>query len=145
MTISNESLVAQFLSAWKFERSQTLKFIEEFPVEKWNLSPRPDFGSFAKQVRHVLSVQGVQLDAFEIKKLDYSRKRSHYDGPLEKEALIAALVEKDKLFCAAVEHSSGWDLESVSIECYGDKLNYVEFMNWFFAHEGQHRGMWKFY
>jgi hypothetical protein len=61
------------------------------------------FAPFCKQLRHVVCVRGVYNAALATRKVDWARKHEHYAGPLTREALLAALNDKQRHLLANLE------------------------------------------
>jgi hypothetical protein len=93
-------------------------FVRAVPEDKWDFTPDPPgksgrtptphrigdgFAPFCKQLRHVVCVRGVYNAALAMKKVDWTRKHEHYVGPLTREALLAALDEKQRRLVATLE------------------------------------------
>src|SRR5678816_1941438 len=95
----------------------TVDFVRAIPDDKWNFTPDPPgtsgrmpvphriglgFAPFCKQLRHVVCVRGVYNSALITGKVEWSRKHDHYTGPLTREALLAALEEKQRQLVATL-------------------------------------------
>src|SRR5262245_51043308 len=83
----------------------TTDFVDAVPEDRWEFTPDPrsKFGSFSRQLRHVVRVRGVYHDALVHRRVDWSGEREQYDGPLTREALVAALHERHARFLATLE------------------------------------------
>ena len=96
----------------------TADFVQAVPNDKWDFTPDPPgksgrapalhrigdgFAPFCKQLRHVICVRGVYNAALATRKVDWTRKHEHYTGPLTREALLAALDDKQQQLLAVLE------------------------------------------
>jgi hypothetical protein len=96
----------------------TADFVRAVPENKWDFTPDSPgesgrapaphrighgFAPFCKQLRHVVCVRGVYNAALATRKVDWTRKRDHYVGPLTREALLAALDNKQRQLLATLE------------------------------------------
>src|SRR4029079_3637774 len=96
----------------------TVDFVRAVPEDKWDFTPDPPSKSpretalhrighgsapFCKQLRHVVCVRGVYNDALVTRKVDWTRKHAHYVGPLTRDALLAALDDKQQQLLATLE------------------------------------------
>ena len=99
----------------------TVDFVRTVPEDKWDFTPDPPgrsglppapqrigdgFAPFCKQLRHVVCVRGVYNAALATRKVDWARKHEHYAGPLTREALLAALNDKQRHLLANLEAST---------------------------------------
>ena len=96
----------------------TADFVCAVPENKWDFTPDPPaksgrapaphrigdgFAPFCKQLRHVVCVRGVYNAALATRKVDWTRKHEHYVGPLTREALLAALDDKQRHLLATLQ------------------------------------------
>jgi uncharacterized damage-inducible protein DinB len=123
----------------------TVDFVNVVPDEKWDFSPGDGFGPFCKQLRHVVRVRGVYNEAMVTKKADFERSREHYTGPLLREALVAALNDKEREFLAALETV---DVEAPIYFAGSAGASAFTFANFTYEvvqHESIHHGQWSVY
>jgi len=99
------------------------------------------FALFCKQVRHVVCVRGVYNAALATGKVDWPRKHEHYDGPLTREALLAALDDKQRQLLATLETV---DINA-PIDWDGTPFTFALFTWEFVQHEAIHHGQWSIY
>jgi hypothetical protein len=112
-------LIDDFVRYSKLLHRFTSDFVHAVPEEKWDSTPDPPknagrglaehrigdgFAPFCKQLRHVVCVRGVNNAALAAGKVDWPRKHEHYSGPLTREALLAALDEKQEEHPASRHH-----------------------------------------
>jgi hypothetical protein len=88
----------------------TADFVHAVPDDKWNFTPRPTgklgpataASAHWRWLRAILqastasSSRGVYNAALATSRVDWTRKREHYRGPLSREALLAALSDKQQ-------------------------------------------------
>jgi hypothetical protein len=134
----------------------TVDFVEAVPDDKWDFSPDPPmpgrepipyrigvgFAPFSKQLRHLVCVRGVYNDALVTKKADMSRKHEHYNGPLTRESLLAALNDKQQQLLKILKTV---DTET-PIHWGGTAYFTFPVFTWeFVQHEAIHHGQWSVY
>ena len=119
----------------------TADFVRAVPEDKWELTPNARFGPFCEQVRHVVCVRGVYTAALATGKVDWTRKREHYTGPLTRPALLDALDEKQRQLLATLETV---DIHAV-IDWDGTPFSFTIFTWEFVQHEATHHGQWSVY
>jgi hypothetical protein len=134
----------------------TVDFVRAVPDDKWSYTPDPPgtsgrapaphrvgdgFAPFCKQVRHVVCVRGVYNAALITRKVDWTRKHDHYDGPLTREALLAALDAKQQQLLALLETVD----PDVVIDWDGTRFTFALFTWEFVQHEAIHHGQWSVY
>ena len=140
----------------KVLHGMTADFVRAVPDDKWNFTPDPPgqsgrapaphrigdgFAPFCKQVRHIVCVRGVYNAALVTRRVDWTRKHDHYDGPLTREALLAALDDKQRQLLATLEIV---DI-SASIDWGGTPFTFALFTWEFVQHEAIHHGQWSLY
>ena len=117
----------------------TVDFVEAVPDDKWDFTPHPRFGPFCKQLRHVVNARGVYNAAMLTRTVDWTKR--HHTGPLTREALLEALVDKHQEFLATLET---FDTES-AIDIGGTPLPFDGFACELVHHEAIHHGQWSLY
>jgi len=116
-------------------------FVRAVPDDRWEFTPGPRFGPFCKQVRHVVCVRGVYNAALATRKVDWTRRREQYVGPLTREALLAALDEKQRDLLAILPHVT----IDATIDWDGTPFTFADFTWEFVQHEAIHHGQWSLY
>ena len=134
----------------------TADFVRAVPDDKWEYTPDPPrrsgrapaphrigegFAPFCKQLRHVVCVRGVYNDALVTKRVDWTRKHDQYDGPLTREALLAALDEQQRRLLAILKSV---DVDT-TIDWDGTPFTFALFACEFVQHEAIHHGQWSLY
>jgi uncharacterized damage-inducible protein DinB len=121
----------------------TVDFVEAIPEERWDFTPDPGgkFGSFARQLRHVVRVRGVYNDALVERRVDWSRSREHSLGSLTREELLAGLHEQQARLLTALDSV---DTEA-AIDWGGTSFSFEMFTWEFVQHEAIHHGQWSVY
>jgi hypothetical protein len=149
-------VLEDFVRRFEFVHRMTLDFARAVPDDKWHFSPDPGseaarrgivgrhgdgFAPFSKQLRHVICVRGVYTDALNTRRADFARKHSHYSGPLDRAALLAALGGKRADLLAALENV---DVEA-RIDFFGTPFTFGDFAYTVVQHEAIHHGQWSIY
>jgi hypothetical protein len=132
-------------------------FVRAVPEDKWDFTPDPPgrsgrasaapyrigdgFAPFCKQLRHVVCVRGVYSAALATGKVDWTRKHEHYVGPLTREALLAALDDKQRDLLVTLETV---DIDA-PIDWDGTPFTFALFTWEFVQHEAIHHGQWSIY
>ena len=134
----------------------TADFVRAVPDDKWDFTPDPPgkierapaphrigdgFAPFCKQLRHVVCVRGVYNAALATRKVDWTRKHEHYIGPLTREALLAALDDKQRHLLVTLETV---DINA-PIDWDGTPFTFALFTWEFVQHEAIHHGQWSVY
>jgi hypothetical protein len=86
-------------------------------------------------------VRGVYAAALATSRVDWTRKHQHYVGPLTREALLAALDDKQRHLLATLETV---DIR-VPIDWDGTPFTFALFTWEFVQHEAIHHGQWSVY
>jgi hypothetical protein len=97
-----------------------------------------------KQFRHVLCVQGVYVEGIRHRVTDFGTKHSHYDGPLDREALIEGLQRMDENLLRVLQTIDKDAENAYLIEFYGTQ-QLGTFLNTILYHEALHQGQWSFF
>jgi uncharacterized damage-inducible protein DinB len=134
----------------------TADFALAVPDDKWDFTPDPSgksgrapaphrigngFAPFCKQLRHVVCVRGVYNAALATGKVDWTQRHAHYLGPLTRQALVAALNEKQEQLLVTLESV---DVDT-NIDWSGTPFTFSMFTWEFVQHEAIHHGQWSVY
>jgi hypothetical protein len=141
----SKELIQGSITEWKYISGNTLQAAEAFPDDLWGFSPGPNYGTFAKQVRHVIGGRGVFADGFTTRDVDFGKKHSFYQGPLSKDALMAALHQSRESMCVVLASMENQNLSEFKSNYYGETMTFIEHFSAMTCHEALHRGMWSFY
>jgi len=152
-------VIDDFRRRFEFIHKMTADFAANVPDQYWSFSPVPavptggtsrtpgalghgeGFAPFCKQLRHVVCVRGVYTAALTSGAADFARKHSHYDGPLTRPDLLAALHEKRSDLLAALETVD----VSAAIDFFGRPFSFGDFAYTLVQHEAIHHGQWSVY
>lgn len=148
--------VDDFKRRLEFVHRMSVDFIEAVPSDRWEFSPDPatitaaiadpdrhgvGFAPFCKQVRHLVCVRGVYNAALITKKVDFAKKHTHYDGPLQRDALLRALAEKQRDLLTILDTVD----PTVAIDFFGNRFTFGDFAFTVIQHEAIHHGQWSVY
>jgi len=134
----------------------TVDFVRAVPDNKWHFTPDgpgrsgrvpasdrigSGFAPFCKQLRHLVCVRGVYNNALATRKVDWTKKHDHYDGPLMREALLAALDDQQRQLLVILDNT---DID-LTIDWDGTPFSFALFTWEFVQHEAIHHGQWSLY
>jgi len=139
------SSLEAFREAWHDVRKLTYEFVEALPAERWSWSPHPSYAPLAKQVRHLVCVQGVYHQGFRERHADFARKHDHYRGSLERGELVAALRAKDAELERILGELGEAGAERFEIDFFGRKRSFSRYAAIVVQHESIHHGEWGLY
>jgi hypothetical protein len=149
-------LIDDFLQYAKVVHGLTVDFVRAVPEDKWDFTPYPPgvsgrppaahrigdgFAPFSKQLRHVVCVRGVYNAALTTGRVDWTRKHDHYVGPLTRDALLAALEDKQQQLLAVLQTVR----VDATIDWGGTPFTFAMFTWEFVQHEAIHHGQWSIY
>jgi uncharacterized damage-inducible protein DinB len=131
-----------FVRNWQWVHRMTLDFVQAVPDERWEFTPdERQFGSFARQLRHVVRGRGVYNEALRTKAADWSKSGDYYSGPLTRTALLEALTDKQNEFLEILP-----DVDvSVPISYGKAQFTLDNFLYEMVQHESIHHGQWSVY
>jgi uncharacterized damage-inducible protein DinB len=144
--------VEDFKHRCAFLHRMTADFVAAVPDDKWEYTPLSagpsvamrhgeGFAPFNKQLRHVICVRGVYAEALTAQRADFSRKHSHYDGALTREALSAALEASQEKLLAQIDLAD----PTAHIDFFGNAFSFGDFAFTAVQHEAIHHGQWSLY
>ena len=138
--------VDDFSSTWRHVRGElTYDFVRAVPDAQWTASPHPRYRTFAKQVRHLICVQGVYLHGLNERVADFGKKHSYYDGPLDRASLMQGLQDKDTALRAALANIAKDGEGKFEIDWFGQRIGLARYLHVLIQHESIHHGEWSFY
>lgn len=137
-----KEVIAQFEKTWFYNRQITMDFLDSIPDDKWNFSHHPKYASLAKQFRHMACVYGVYIDGFRHAAVDFSKKHSHYTGPLTKSEIRADLLAKDEELRGVLREMGDKAVEQFQLDFFGVNMSFTEYTHVLVQHECMHIGIW---
>jgi len=137
--------IEQFREAWRDVRGLTYEFMECVPESAWQFSPAPSFASLVKQLRHLVCVQGCYHQGLREGVADFSRKHSHYEGPLEPARLLVALRRMDDELERTLHIIAGNGEQTFAIDFFGQRRGFSRYAAILIQHEALHHGQWSIY
>lgn len=140
--VTNLEIIKQFEKTWFYNRKITMDFLDGIPDDKWNFTPHLKYAPLSKQYRHMTCVYGVYIEGFKNQAVDFSKKHSHYSGPLEKEALKSDLLKKDQEFKIVLDQLKETDIDKFELNFFGVKMSFTEYTHVLIQHECMHIGVW---
>ncbi len=89
--------IENFVRNWEWVHRMTVDFVKAVPDDKWEFTlDHRRFGSFSRQLRHVVRGRSVYNAAMLTKAADWSASGEHYNGLLTRDALLAALNDNQQ-------------------------------------------------
>jgi hypothetical protein len=139
-----DSFLGTFAERWNHINAMTTEFSLQVPDGSWNASPLAGFAPFSKQVRHVVCVRGVYNEGLRTGRINFDRKHEFYHGALTRSALVLAL---GKTHAELVAELPGLpeDLFAPSIDFFGSRVSYAQYLYGYVQHEAIHHGQWSIY
>jgi len=139
-----DALLQTFIDRWNHVDAMTTEFALAVPDRCWDESPNSGFAPFAKQLRHVVCVRGVYNEGLRTGRVDFARKHAFYDGALTRNALVDGLrVKHTELMNLLADLPA--DLFVPSIEFFGHRASYAQYLYGYIQHEAIHHGQWSLY
>ena len=97
------------------------------------------------RTRHLVCVQGCYHQGLSEGVADFSCKHSHYAGPLERGALLAALRQKDAELETILTAIEARGADEFAIDFFGKTRGFVRYSAIMLQHEALHHGQWSLY
>jgi uncharacterized damage-inducible protein DinB len=88
---------------------------------------------------------GAYNHALETRRADWSKKKTHYSGGLERAELLAALRAKDAELARILDGLKQRDLADYRVEFIGQSMTFERFAHVLVQHEAIHHGIWSAY
>lgn len=143
--MTDKDVIKEIKNTWEYQRGLTTDFINMIPEDKWHFTHHEKYAPLSKQFRHMARVYGCYIDAIEGRKMDLSKKKSHYSGDLVKEDIIKTLESMDERFEKVLEQLRQDGLDGFKIDFFGQQMGLVEFSHVMVQHECAHMGIWANY
>jgi uncharacterized damage-inducible protein DinB len=140
--MTNKEIIEQFEKTWFYNRQVTTDFLEAIPEDKWEFTHHPKYAPLSKQFRHMTCVYGVYIDGFKNQAVDFSKKHSHYTGPLQKEEIKADLKNKDEQLRVVLNQMKVDGVENFRLDFFGVNMTFTEYTHVLIQHECMHIGIW---
>jgi hypothetical protein len=138
--------IEDFERSWRFIRGITHAFIEQLDDRYWLYAPHPSCQPLAKQFRHMIWIAGLYNDALANRVVDFSKKKSCYDGGLDRTEILAGLRAQDDEFARVLaEIKAAATGATLIVDFDGKPMRFGEFTNVVVQHEALHQGMWSIY
>jgi uncharacterized damage-inducible protein DinB len=140
--MTNKEIIEQFEKTWFYNRQVTTDFLETIPEDKWDFTHHPKYAPLSKQFRHMTCVYGVYIDGFKNQAVDFSKKHSHYTGPLQREEIKADLKNKDEQLKVVLNQMKVDGVENFRLDFFGVNMTFTEYTHVLIQHECMHIGIW---
>ena len=141
---SPASELAQWAMEWQGTRALTYDLLRSLPYAVMNFSPHPDFGTFARQIRHLGDIQACYLVALQTGTMDFTSRRRQRALEQSKEHLDAYLQDLD---AQLAEVLAGLTSERLAqpIAWEGEQVSVLRHLMRLLQHETLHHGILAFY
>ncbi len=137
-----KEVIEQFEKTWFYNRKITMDYLDVIPEDYWNYTHHPKYATLDKQFRHMACVYGVYLDGFRNQAVDFSKKHSHYAGPLTKAEIRADLINKDEELRAVLRQFDDAAVDKFRLDFFGVNMSFTEYTHILIQHECMHIGIW---
>lgn len=136
--------IAQWVEAWRQTRALTYDLLHVLPYAVMNFSPHPEFGTFARQIRHAADIEAAAVAALRTGTMDLAGHPRQRGLEQSKEDLEGYMRHVDEELVAA--------LRALTPEQLARRVNWgtttptlLQHLMWLLQHETLHQGMWAFY
>lgn len=129
---------------WAAARTLTYDLLRSLPYPVMNFSPHPDFGTFARQMRHLGDIQSCYVRAIHSGAMDFSGQQRQRALEQSKEDLEAYLRHVDEELSTTLAGLTGEQLDR-SIAWESGPVSLLEHLLRLLQHEVLHQGMWTIY
>jgi hypothetical protein len=136
------NLIVDFAKTWSYTRKITTDFLDSIPDEKWHYTHHPKYAPLSKQFRHMTCVYGVYIDGFKNQAVDFSKKHTHFSGPLDRSAIKMDLAQKDEQLRSVLNLFTQDQVDSFKLDFFGVKMTFSEYTHVLIQHECMHIGIW---
>lgn len=140
--MSSVELIREFEKTWFYNRSITNDFLDCIPDDKWQFTHHPKYAPLSKQFRHMTCVYGVYIDGFKNQAVDFTKKHSHYTGPLDRLSIKNDLAKKDLELKAVLKTFSAEQVANFRLDFFGVNMTFSEYTHVLIQHECMHIGIW---
>ena len=140
--MKNEKVIEQICNTWKYQRKILNDFLDCIPADKWLYSHHQKVATLDKQFRHMVWVYGAYIDAIENRKIDLTKKKTFYDGTLERDQIRKAFEGMDSKFFCLMDQLKSEDLDNFQIDFFGQEMGLIEFSHVMVQHDSVHMGIW---
>jgi len=136
--------LARWAQAWRQTRALTYDLLRALPYAVMNFSPHPDFGTFARQIRHAGDIQACYLLALQTGRMDFTVQPRQRALEQSRDDLEAYLRDLDDRLLAAVRALPPERL-AAPIAWEGEEVAVLTHLTRLLQHETLHHGMWALY
>lgn len=136
--------LVRWAEEWRAARALTYDLLRSLPYPVMNFSPHADFGTFARQMRHLGDIQVCYVRAIHSGTMDFSAQRRQRALEQSKEQLEAYLHHVDDELFAALSTLTGEQLER-RIVWGSTPVTLLQHLMRLLQHEALHQGMWTMY
>lgn len=136
--------LAQWATEWRGTRALTYDLLRSLPYAVMNFSPHPDFGTFARQIRHLGDIQACYLVALQTGTMDFTSRRRQRALEQSKEHLDAYLQDLDAQLDEVLRGQTPERLAQ-PITWEGEHVTVLRHLMRLLQHESLHHGILAFY
>ena len=136
--------LAQWAKEWQGTRALTFDLLHSLPYAVMNFSPHPDFGTFARQIRHLGDIQACYLLALQTGTMDFSARSRQRALEQSKDHLDAYLQDLDGQLSDLLRGQSP-ERQAKPIAWEGEQVTVLQHLMRLLQHESLHHGILAFY
>ncbi len=136
--------LTQWAAVWRQTRALTYDLLRGLPYPIMNFSPHPDFGTLARQMRHMADIQACYVAALQTGVMDFSVQPKQRALEKSKEHLEAYMRQLDEQLLTMLRGLTATH-RARPIEWGKEHLTLLQHLMGLLQHETLHHGMWAFY
>ncbi len=140
--MTDKDIIEQFEKTWFYTRQITTDYLDVIPQNRWSYTHSIRYSTLDKQFRHMACVYGVYIEGFKNQAVDFSKKHSHYTGPLDKAAIKADLAKKDEELKVVFNEMKITGIENFRLDFFSVNMTWTEYSHLLIQHECMHIGVW---
>lgn len=134
----------QWAAEWAHTRQLTYDLLAALPYAVLNFSPHPEFGTFARQIRHIGDVQACYLMGLDTAKMDFGARPHQRALEQSKDHLERYLRDLDVQLTQALR-SLGGEGAVRHIAWEDEEITVLQHLMRLLQHETLHHGMLALY
>ena len=143
-TAEDVESLGQWAKEWAQTRQLTYDLLAALPYAVMNFSPHPDFGTFARQIRHIGDIQACYLLGLQTGRMDFKARPRQRALEQSKEHLEAYLRDLDTQLSEVLRTLAG-EQPTRPIAWEDGEVSALQHLMRLLQHETLHHGMLALY